>query len=93
MLTFSIVYPRLGRRIRAGPYAQGQARARVGRPLAPAHPPLGQGYLRIPNRGPAPCACDFPPSVHLHGGTASGARGCDEAQRSSQVPIGGSRDP
>jgi hypothetical protein len=74
MLTFSIVYPRLRRRIRARPYAQGQAYTRVGQPLTPTHPPLGQGYLRIPNRGPALCAYDFPPSVYLHGDTANRAR-------------------
>jgi len=93
MLTFSIIYPRLRRRIRARPYAQGQARARVGQPLALAYLPLSQGYLHISNRGLALCACDFPPSIHLHRGTASGACRCDKAQRSSQVPIRGSRDP
>jgi hypothetical protein len=41
MLTFNIVYPRLRRRIWARPYAQGQACAKIGRPLAPAYPPLG----------------------------------------------------
>jgi hypothetical protein len=76
---FNVIYPRLERRIWARPYTQGQARVKVERPLALTHLSLGQGHLRILNRGLMPCACDFLPSFHLYGDTVNGTRECDKA--------------